>query len=434
MNLYDHQKLKLKEALAVIKKYGLVYLHLEEQTGKTLIALEVAKASSHKNILVLTKKGKCLQSWKDTLAKHSMGDKNVVVTNWHQASKITKGEFTFFILDESHNYIASFPKQSKMFKTVVKLTCHKGNLITYCSATPAVKSPNRWYHQLALSYYSPYRKYKLMKKDANAWFRDYGIPKMGKRVIVTNGIKEIKTFAVYDEVRLDAMLPTLDKISVRGTREQLMNFKYEPTDKIVTVAASPRQKMVYNRLLDKRTIPISLKGVGTIDIVCDTPPRLNSILHQIEGGTIKLSVPENLEVPEQYRHKHTHLDFKEHNAKLNWLLENYPTYESREKVGVYYQYIKEGEILRKFFPNVYQYDADSEGFNLTHLERLVFYSQNYSTTKYIQSRARQTSMKRQTPIEVIYLIIKGGIGEQIYKTVAEQKIDFSDKLFEREEL
>ena len=64
-------------------------------------------------------------------------------------------------------------------------------------------------------------------------------------------------------------------------------------------------------------------------------------------------------------------------------------------------------------------------------EHLVIYSMNFSTSQYTQRRARQANMKREQIINVHFILVKGGISEQVYKTVAINKSNFVDKYYER---
>lgn len=59
---------------------------------------------------------------------------------------------------------------------------------------------------------------------------------------------------------------------------------------------------------------------------------------------------------------------------------------------------------------------------------------DFSTAKYTQRRARQCNMKRDTPIDFHFLLVKGGISEQVYKTVAINRTNFVDSYFKKQEI
>jgi hypothetical protein len=93
----------------VLCKHMICYLAMEERTGKTLTAILIAeKCQEPQSILVVTKKN-ALKGWKDTLKAYLHTEKKYTVTNYHQVHKM--GRHDLIILDESHNYIAGYPKQ-----------------------------------------------------------------------------------------------------------------------------------------------------------------------------------------------------------------------------------------------------------------------------------------------------------------------------------
>ena len=55
MKPYEHQTRISLEAYGLLKRYGLVYLAMQERTGKTLTSILVAEMSKCTNILVITK-------------------------------------------------------------------------------------------------------------------------------------------------------------------------------------------------------------------------------------------------------------------------------------------------------------------------------------------------------------------------------------------
>ena len=71
---------------------------------------------------------------------------------------------------------------------------------------------------------------------------------------------------------------------------------------------------------------------------------------------------------------------------------------------------------------------------MMHIKHLIIYSQDFSTARHTQRRARQANMNRDEPIIVHYLLVKGGISEQVYNTVTINKTNYVDLLFERKEL
>jgi len=167
---YDYQLAKADEAYQVLAEYMLVYLAMEERTGKTLTAiLTIEKTSANiQNVLVITKKN-AISGWTGTLNLYAT-TKQFTVTNYHSVAKLNPDDYDLVILDEAHNYISSFPKQSKLWKQVAMFT--EDRPLIYISATPYAQGPQLLYHQLALSSWSPFRKFKT----AYTFHRAFGVP------------------------------------------------------------------------------------------------------------------------------------------------------------------------------------------------------------------------------------------------------------------
>ena len=53
---WPHQISLAEQGLSILKKYGIVYLAMEERTGKSLTAILMAETSLAKRILIITKK------------------------------------------------------------------------------------------------------------------------------------------------------------------------------------------------------------------------------------------------------------------------------------------------------------------------------------------------------------------------------------------
>jgi ERCC4-related helicase len=107
-----------------------------------------------------------------------------------------------------------------------------------------------------------------------------------------------------------------------------------------------------------------------------------------------------------------------------------------EKNVIMYHYKAELLKLQKIFIHTTLLQATSyaEGVDLSMYDNLIIYSQDFSTSRHSQRRARQANMNRTTPIKVHFYLVKGGISEQIYKTVSINKKNFIDSIFIREGL
>lgn len=389
---YEHQVDLAERAYDILRDEMIVYLCCEERTGKTLTSILVAEMSNVQSILIITKK-KALDGWFDTLNafKH---DKDYTVVNYHQAHKQTK-KFDLVILDESHNYISAYPKTGKLWKEVKGLTA-KVPLI-YISATPYAQGPQQLFHQFALSSWSPWSKHSSFYR----WFQIYGKP----YTLEINGI----AIPQYDRVHVDMILGCVNHLFVTATREEL-GFEHEPLDNVHDILLSEDTKAVYNELIQHDLVELS---VGML--VCDTSPKLRTSLHQIEGGTIKID-------NDRYILANT--------EKVDFILEEFG---DTEDLVIMYNYIAEKVKLEHHFKKaiILQATSFAEGVDLHKYKHLVIYSQDFSTARHTQRRARQCNKNRDLPIDIHYLLVKGAISSQVYKTVSVNKKNFVDRAFDR---
>ncbi len=410
MTLYPHQERISKEAYEVLKQYGLVYLGMEERTGKTLTAIHIAELSTRMNVLVITKK-KALVGWKDTFAQYKTNGTNFTVVNYHavhKAHKTPSGKrvyklvidptsYDLIILDEAHNYLSTYPKPGVIWKSVKKLCA--GQPIIYLSATPNAQGYQLLYNQLALSDWSPYIKYKNFYR----WFEHYGIP---KKVRTAYGLQE-----TYSKCK-DLAWSTVSHLFITYTRKEL-EFEHEPEDVIHYFELSNISKTLYNECLEHEMFESQ-------DIVfpLDSSMKLRTTLHMIEGGVAKND--------DEYIVLHN-------TEKIQAIMKDFG--DSSKNV-IMYHYKAEKIKLERVFKNtlLLQGTSFAEGVNLAMYDNLIIYSQDFSTARHSQRRARQANMERKTPIKVHFYLVKGGISEQVYKTVSVNKSNFIDTMFERERL
>lgn len=394
MKPYDHQISIADQAFEILKSNGLVYLAMEERTGKTLTSiLTCEKSSVIKNILVITKK-KALDGWLDTLAKYKT-TKQFTVINYHSLHKLPESKFDLVIIDESHAYLSKYPKPGAIYKDVAKFT--KGKPIIYLSATPSAQGYSLLFHQLKLSDWSPWRHYSNFYK----WFEVYGIP----RTRFIGG----KQFKEYNNTKEDLVKRDVEHLFISYSRQEL-GFKHEPNDVCHFIELEDTTKKLYAKLEVE-----SLVNVEGTDIVADTAMSLLTKLHQIEGGTVK------------YEDNSWVLGNTE---KINYIKS---TWGDIEDLVIFYHYKQEERLLKQHFKKaqVLQATSFAEGVDLSMYEHLVVYSMNFSTSQYTQRRARQANKQRDTAIDVHFLLVKGGVSQQVYSTVAVNKCNFVDKYYER---
>lgn len=393
---YPYQEQLSNEALEIIREHAIVYLAMEERTGKTLTAILTAEKSKAENVLIVTKK-RALAGWEETFRAFET-TKTYTLLNYHKVEKFAHSRYDLVILDESHNYISAYPKPGKLWKDL-RPVC-RGKPIIYISATPYAQGPQMLYHQFALSSWSPWKKHTNFYR----WFELYGIPYT--KTIYGREVKQ------YDKANKEMVLGCVEELFITKTRREL-GFNVEPEDEVHYVELSEDVRKVYNQLLKDE---LYIFDFG--DLVCDSTSKLRTSLHQLEGGTIKLV---------NSRHM---LPNKE---KIAFILEQFG---DSDNLVIMYNFIQERIKLEQHFKKAHLLQATSyaEGVDLHTFDHLVVYSQDYSTARHTQRRARQCNKKRTKPIRVHHLLVKGGISEQVYKTVSINKRNFVDSVFERTEL
>jgi hypothetical protein len=393
MTPYDYQTRLADDAYEILREDMIVYLACEERTGKSLAAILVAERCEQvSTVLIITKK-QALGGWLETL-KQFKHLKDYTVINYHKASKVA-GKFDLIMLDESHNYISAFPKVGKLWKDVNKLTAFVP--LIYISATPHAQGPQQLYHQFALSSWSPWK----MHNSFYEWFRMYGKPYSIK--INCIDIQQ------YDKVDVYSALACVKHLFVTATRQEL-GFEHEPTDVVHHIKLDSTTREVYNELVKHDLVELR---VGMV--VCDNSSKLRTSLHQLEGGTIKIDV-------DRYVLTNT--------EKVDFILNKFGDNSS---LVIMYNYIAEKQKLEQHFKNalILQATSYAEGVDLYEYQDLVIYSQDFSTARHTQRRARQSNKKRSIPINVHFLLVKGAISAQVYKTVSLNKRNFVDSVFKR---
>ena len=349
--------------------------------------------SKAKNILVITKK-KALEGWNETLNKYNT-TKHYDTINYESLHKLTNTNYDLVIIDEAHANLSAYHKLSKTWKNVYKLTRKKP--IIYLSATPSAQTYSQLYHQLKLSDWSPFKKYR----NFYDWFREYGIEN-----VIWLGGRQVKQ---YNECKAKAF-EDVKHLFISYTRKEL-GFEHEPNDIIHYVELSQETKDMYNRLMKDNCLL-------DIDYVADTPMKLMTGLHQLEGGTLKSE------------EKYTNLQNVE---KCEYIRREFG---DSSDIVIFYHYKSELKKLESHFnkSRILQATSFAEGVDLSMYKTLIVYSMDFSTARYTQRRARQCNMKRGEPIDVHFLLVKGGISEQVYKTVAVNKTNFVNSYFDKEEI
>lgn len=394
MQPYDYQIENSGRGAAILREHGAVYFAMEERTGKTLTAILTAEAVGATRVLVITK-AKAIDGWLETLAAY--GSKTVFdVSSYHKAHHREGQIFDLVIVDEAHAVISGYPKPGKILQQVRKIVY--GLPIIYLSATPHAQSYSQLYHQFALWSKSPWTHHKSFY----SWFAMYGKPYS----LEINGI----TIPQYDKTIEADVLAVTKHLFITKTRAEL-GFEHEPEDVLHYITLGADTKHVYNTLVKDELVELKA-GM----LVCDSASKMRFSLHQLEGGTAILA-------------NNTYVVLA-NREKADYILANWG---DSEDLVIMYHYKAELTKLKAIFSKATLLQATSyaEGVDLSMYKHLVIYSQDFSTAKHTQRRARQANKNRDGEIKVHFLLVAGAISERVYKTVSKNKKNFVDTVFDR---
>lgn len=401
----QYQKDIADQALAMLREYGLVYIAMEERTGKSLTAILVAEDSLASKVLIVTKK-KALEGWEFTINNYIHVNSYTVI-NYESVHKVS-GDFDLVILDEPHDFLSSVPKKTKAWSNVRKFT--RGKPIIYTSATPCSQGKHQLFHQFKISDFGPYEEYENYYKFYND-YAEKGKNDKFKTIYIAGAEEKID----YTAVQGDKIWEECKHLFITKTRKEL-GFEYEPNDVIHYIELSPAIRNCYNILVKDKALSFTSKIDGQdYDIVCDSPSKLRTTLHMLEGGGVKI------------KDKYIELDSDE---KISFIKKKFG--DTKDLV-IMYSYIVEGIKLRKYFKHaeVLQGDTYAEGVDLHQYKHLVIYSQSHRVSKHIQRRARQSSKDRKEEINVHYLLVRRAVSDKVYRDVSLKKKNHVDRMYER---
>jgi hypothetical protein len=218
----------------------------------------------------------------------------------------------------------------------------------------------------------------------------------------------VETYTKYhDKSILDVLKPYFNF----KTRSEV-GIEHEPVTQLIVVPMLETTKQVIKQCHDTEMFTM-----GEIEVPLDSPMKLRSVHYQLEGGTIKLDDGRSIETASGHE-------------KLEYIKANY----KQEDIAIMAHFVKEREVLRKWFPNaiILSSDGDAEGVDLSHISKLIIYSMSFKTSKHTQRLARQANHNRQKEIVVDVLVCdKPGIGLEVYNTVAVKKENFTKNSYER---
>ncbi len=405
MKLRPYQEKLSAQGVEILKHKKIVYFALAVRTGKTLTALNTAKLFGAKNVLFLTKK-KAISSIQFDYDNFGF-DFDLTIIN-DESLHLVAGNFDLIIHDEHHRF-GAFPKPNKVAVLFKKRYSHLPMI--FLSGTPTPESYSQWYHQFWVSDHSPFKQYTNFYK----WAVDYVDIK--QRNIGYAVIKD------YSQANEQLIRRVIQHYIITFTQAQA-GFTTSVKEMVLECEMQPITKLIIDKL--KRDLVV--KNPDGQVILGDTGVKLMGKIHQLSSGTCKFEDGTSKVID---------------NSKALFIFEKF----SRVKIAIFYKFKEEWNALKSVYgdnltDSVEDFDnsdkcialqivSGREGISLKNAKYLVYYNIDFSATSYWQSRDRLTTMQRQEN-EVFWIFSKGGIENDIYKTVLKKK-DYTLKIFKENE-
>lgn len=390
--LRDYQNQASRDGVEILNKYKILILNFEVRTGKTHIALDIAK--NYERVLFVTTK-KAISSIEGDYsdANHSF---NITIINYESLHKI-EGVFDLVICDESHK-LGAYPKPSKRTKLVRDFVTNDLILLT---GTLMPESNSQIYHQLWISKFSPFGELK----NFYAWHKLFG---EFKQLRTSYGLSND-----YSEVNWNNIKNFVEPLKLSYTQKDA-GFTSKVNEHILWSEMSVTSKHIINVL--KKDKVITSPNTGEV-ILADTGAKMMSKIHQLCSGTIKFESGNSRVID---------------NSKALLIKSMF----NEQKIVIFYKFKEELNAIKSVFRGdittdlqefnettksiALQVVSGREGINLSKAESLVYYNIDFSAVSYWQSRDRLTT-KDRLENNVYWIFSKGGIESKIYKAVLNKK-------------
>lgn len=403
MKLRDYQIDIANRANEILRSKHIVYITAQVRTGKTLMALETCRLYGASSVLFLTKKkaiGSILSDY-ESFGYQAFFELDVV--NDESMHKV-EGGYDLVVHDEHHRF-GSFPKPSGGARTFRNMF---GKLpMIFLSGTPTPESNSQWYHQMWVSYFSPFKEQTFYK-----WAANY------VRIKVKYlGYATVKDYSDADYEKIMSVI----KGYIITFTQQDAGFTTSVDEEVLHVKMKPQTYA----MCDKLTKDLVIQGDKEV-ILADTSVKLMQKLHQMYSGTVKFESGNSMVLD---------------TSKAEFIRSQFAT----SKIGVFYKFKEEYNALKQIFGDdltddlsvftssnvkaiALQIVSGREGITLKDADYLVFYNIDFSATSYWQARDRLTTMDRKFN-KVYWIFSKDGIEDKIYKAVKAKK-SYTTKIFE----
>lgn len=416
--LRPQQRTTVDKGKEILARYRLLYMACQPRTGKSFMSLTIVKELGFRKPCFITKKI-AIASIQSDYQKSGYKFDRITITNHESIHKLVPGQYDIFIIDEAHSNLGAFPKPGKRAQEIKKLI---GKLpVILMSGTPTPESPSQIFHQLWVSYYSPFSVHRNFYDWAKEYVKQYDVRDQRGNVIK----KQVKQkylggFQVNDYSEgLEDKIKEITKHYMVFLSQAEAGFETVVDEKIIDVDIDPKLYTLMKVL--KRDKVYRMKNGSYL--IADTPVKMQSLFHQISSGTVIST------------------DINGENNQYNILDDSKALAIKREcagrKIAIFYKYISEGELLRKVFTNwtdspevfnsksdvtfIRQFVSGREGVNLRTADSLIGYNIDFSATTYFQFRERQQDRHRIENGLVLWFFSKKGIERHIHKVVGKKK-------------
>jgi len=393
----DYQKEIILKGTEMLLQNKFLYLAMEVRTGKTLTSLAIANNIKAQDVLFVTKK-KAISSIEADfdLFKPPF---SLCVVNYESLHKIDHDiPWDIIILDEAHS-MGAFPKPSQRALIVKDIIRKHNPFVILLSGTPTPESYSQMYHQVYGIPNNPFNEFTSFYKFCSAYVK------------VTE--KKINGLFIRDYSKgLQSILDKMKPYTINYTQLEA-GFKVKTSEHVMYVEL----KDSTYKIIDKLKKDLVVEGKEEV-ILADTAVKLMMKLHQLYSGTIKFESGNSMV-----------LDL----TKAEFIKSQFAT----AKIGIFYKFKEELNALTQVFgaenlttdlsvfestgKNIaLQIVSGREGISLKQADCLVYYNIDFSATSYWQSKDRMTT-KDRLDNDVYWIFTKGGIENDIYKTVIKKK-------------
>lgn len=393
MQLRDYQIDIATKANKLLHNYKIAYLAMQVRTGKTFTALHTATLYNAKHVLFVTKK-KAITSIQADYDSMQPAFK-IIIINYESITKPNIDGVDLVICDEAH-CMGQYPIASQRTNDL-KNIC-KGLPIIYLSGTPTPESYSQIFHQLYISYYTPFSNYTNFYR----WAKDF--INIKTKYVFNRQLND------YSEANQDKIKQCISHLFLTYTQQEA-GFIQNVKEEILQVQMKESTYVLAKKLINSRVVI----GKNGDEVLADTEVKLMQKLHQIYSGTVKCEDGKAICFD---------------NTKALFIKEHF----AGKKIAIFYKFIAEFTVLMQTFGDSIttstedfaasndkvfcsQIQSGREGINLSTADCLIMYNIDFSSVSYQQAKARIQAKDRIKECLLYWIFSNAGIEQKIYQRV-----------------